>query len=433
MRQYLLAIGVQGVGALLGVGLNVVLARLLGVVQYGLYVTLLSVVLILGTLASGGANKLLTRELARNITAPPQWARALARWALRRVGQGAIAGTLAYLVWLLFLQSEFIALAQFWLAAFAGSFLILLLAFCLAIAGAINGLMAPQRSRALVLIVRNGGVLVLVGVMYFWIQGPYTALQALWLQVCGFVLAGAVGTWWLISLSRETAPAAHQAQTYFTQPSVFTKEWDTAARHFLILSAATVLINRLDTVLVHGLAGPEVAGLYTAGARLGQVAMMVALAINAVMQSRIARAYGAGDSIMVRNYLLHVTMFTLPLAIAEVAVAVVFAPQIVGVFGVNYAHSAAPFTWAVVAYACVTAMMPLYSLLTMVGAERFVALISWLVLAINISLVIVLTPAYGAAGAGVAMAAAYGVMMVSLVGYAFINRSQLMLVDETSR
>ena len=168
------------------------------------------------------------------------------------------------------------------------------------------------------------------------------------------------------------------------------------------------MVNKLDVVLVSALAGSEVVGIYAAGARLAQVALIIALAVNVVLSPRIAKAYKAGEQSSVTRLMRIGLKFTIPIALTEIVLAWLFGTKIVSIFGKSYSSAAGPFLWVIIAYALWTALAPVYALLSMTGKEKLVAMISWIVLIVNIGAICILTPLYGADGAGAAMTLGYG-------------------------
>lgn len=107
-------------------------------------------------------------------------------------------------------------------------------------------------------------------------------------------------------------------------------------------------------------------------------------------------------------------------------VATILGPRIVSVFGASYAAAAAPFAWVTVAYALWALAAPGYALLAMTGSERAVASLSWIVLIANVGTIIALVPDYGAAGAGIAMIAGYGLALMALLGILAKRRDKIM-------
>lgn len=414
--DFVLSIGIRGLGAVLALALNVLLARLLGVTEYGRYMTWLSMGLVLGGLAVRGVGQVLTREMAGGANTDRSLRRVLTRWAVGRVIRSAVLLAVVYLAWVLILQSKLSFETLQWSAALAGIGVVGLFAFCSIEAGAINGFSASLRSQALLLVVQNGGTLALLGLMYWLLTGPHRVVQALWLQTGGYAIALLLGAYWLRGLARHKSENEAASRIAPTGSRALTRGWNISSRHFLLVTVAAVLVNRVDVVLVSALSGAEVAGVYAAGARLAQVALMVALAVNVVLSPRIAHAHKRGDRAEVQRLFRSGLIFTVPIAAIEVLGAVGLAPWIVGVLGISYTASAAPFAWVTVAYALWTVAAPGYALLAMTGLEKMVAALSWVVLIVNIGAMVILVPLYGAAGGGAAMAAGYGLVLPVLLG-----------------
>ncbi len=412
---FVLSIAMRGTGAILALSLNVLLARLLGASEYGRYMTWLSAGLVLGGFAVFGVDQVLTRELAGRASANWKLRHKLVGWAAARVICSAMAAAIIYVLWAVFFQSGLPLGMGAWLGVVAGVGLVLLFALGTVEAGAINGFSASLRSQALLLVVKNVVTLALLGILYWFIAGPRQAVQALWLQVGGYLITGSIGAYWLRGLFRHALDTEADNDT-----RGLSRRWSIASRHFLMVSLAALLVNRLDVVLVSALSDPQVAGIYAAGARVAQLALVAALAINVVLSPRIARAYRFGDRRALRRLFRKGLALTAPIAAIEIVVAIMLGSRIVAMFGASYAGAAAPFTWVTIGYALWTLAAPGYALLAMSGFEEVVAALSWLVVVANVGTIAVLVPLYGAAGGGVAMAAGYGLSLVAL--YAVLAR-----------
>lgn len=418
---FLLSVGVRGIGAILALALNVVLARLLGVVQYGRYMTWLSMGLVLGGLAVRGVDQVLTRELASGPRLGEFGRNALLRWAKGRLFRSAMLAALLFGAYVLVLQDGASPDRGQWLVSVAGAGIVVLAALTLAEAGAINGFAASLRSQALPLVVRNGAALALVGVFYLSVKAPQNAMQALWLQALGYLVTVLVGIQWLRSLGRGVSRDETTGDAHVTTLRQGKHDWTVASRHFFLVGIAALLVNRLDVVVIAALSGDKIAGTYAAGARLAQVTLMVAVAVNVVLSPRIASAHRLGNHEEVRRLAISGLAFTIPVAILGVVGVTIFAAGIVRVFGPQYAGSAAPLVWVNGAYALWAVAAPGYALLAMTGLEKFVAALSWLVVVVNVATMLMLVPLFDAAGGGMAMAAGYGSALVGL-GVALIMK-----------
>jgi len=404
---------VRGAGAILALAVNVVLARMLGVAEYGRYMTQLSAALILGSLAVRGSDQLLTRELSAGGAKHTGWRHELRHWAIRRVAVGIVLAVVAYFIWIFIARTAASGWDR-WSTVLAGALLIMLFPLCTLTAGALNGFGASLRSQTLALVLQNIAILVLLGVMWLLFDGLRSGGTALWLQAGGYTLALLVGWRWLHASVRGNGTTA---QVGDISPQVATgtssKRWSSASRHFLLVAVAALLVNRLDVILVSSLAGNATAGIYVAGARLAQVALMVAMAVNTVLSPRISEAWARKDFAAARRMLRGGLMFTIPVAVVEVAAAFFFARHIVALLGSAYAKSAMPFAWVTMAYALFTLAAPYYAYLGMTGSEKSLASISWMVLIANVSAIFLLLPLYGATGAGMAMGVGYALALLA--------------------
>lgn len=406
---FVLSVGIQGFGAVLALTVNVLLARLLGASEYGRYMTLLSSGLLLGSLATRGDSSVLTREFASRAVS---WRPPITRWTEFRVARGAAVAMTAYLVWLAFSHNgrSYFTLASDFIV---GALLIGFVAITALQAGALNGVGASLRSQAQASVLKNGGMLFALGILFWIVSGPTDATQAVALQVVGYVTAFVIGRLWLRAQTRCGNEPGGQLHAVPSPVPVVDKElgrsWAASSRSFLLVTMAAVLVNKLDVVIVSALGSDGTTGIYAAGARLAQVALLVALSVNVVLSPKFARAGAVCDVRAQRSLLRKGLAFTVPIAIAEGGIAVGFANKIVGVFGPEYASSAAPFMWVTLGYAVWTLAAPIYALLSMTGSEKIVAGSSWLILIINFATMVALVPRFGATGAAIAMAVGFAV------------------------
>ena len=403
-------VGVQAAGAVFALAVNVLLGRMLGAAEYGHYMTLLSGALILGGLAARGSDQLLTRELAAGAVNSAEWRHVLKRWAVKRTAIGAALAVLAYLIWLFFSETSR-SVGYLSPIALAGVLLIALSLICALAAGALNGFAASMRSQSLV-VIKNIVILASLGISWWILGRVHAAWIALWLQVVGYAIAFVVGWHWFRAIA--ASPMVSNTVAAVTgDPPI--KRWSSASNHFLMISIAGLLVNRLDVVLVSGLAGNQTAGIYVAGARLAQVALMVAIAVNVVLSPRISSAWAQNDHAAVRRLLRSGLMFTVPVAVIEVIVVAIFGRYIVALFGPAYAQSVMPLFWVTLAYALFTLAAPYYAYLAMTKSEKSLVMISWMVLIANVTAIFLLLPLYGATGAAMAMGVGYGLALVAAV------------------
>lgn len=403
--NFFLSIFLRGVTAILALAANVVLARVLGVTEYGRYMTLYSAAIVLGSLAVRGTDQFLTREIAAGTIREPAVRGLLARWSGKRVAVGVGAAVAIYLIWSVFGPAS-LAGPYRWTAGIAVLLLIALCAACATLAGILNGFGASQRSQSLVPLFNNGVVLLAIAGLWLATVKTIDSTVALWLQACGYLLACMVGWYWWRSCVHADA---HHVRTTPAQSTLVTpsRRWGQVSRNFLFISVAAIVTNRLDVVLVSMLGGNRAAGIYVAGARLAQIALLVAMSVNTVLSPRISRAWHDGDYAKTKRLLCSGLVFTISVSIVEVFLAIFFGSDIIKIFGSPYSESTAVFVSVVVAYALWTVGAPAYALLSMTGSERVVAGLSWFIAFVNVVAIGILVPVYGAIGGGWAMVAGF--------------------------
>lgn len=400
----------------MALAVNVLLARLLGASEYGRYMTLLSVTLLLGPLAVRGDSSVLTREFASR---SPEWRPVIARWAGIRASRGVAVVAILYLAWLAYSHRAWIY-AGIGIDFVVGALLIGELAVMMLQGGALNGLGASLRSQAQALILKNGGMLLALAIIFWTLSGRMDATQALAAQVVGYCLALVIGWIWLhLALVPEAAWLKNEhplaSVTAPAMSSSLARHWAASSQSFLLAGVAALILNKLDVILVSALADDGTAGVYAAGARLAQVAQIVALSINIVLAPRFARASATHDNASIRSLLRQGLIITIPVALVESIIAVAFSHEIVGIFGRDYAGAAAPFMWVVLASALWTSAAPIYAQLSMAGSEKLVAGLSWLTLIVNMGAIFVLVPLDGAEGAAIAMVISSATTLFALI------------------
>lgn len=390
--------------------------------------TMLAMTLVLGGLAIRGVDQVLTRELAGRAGTTLHGRQALANWSVRRVGLGVSFGVSVFVLWVIFIYSHpkdassFLGVLEL---ALPGAVLVVIIAGRGALSGALNGYSASVRSQTIGQIVQNGAVLLLLVVILAFGTRPLSVDDALWLQVTGYFCAVGIGIYWIAQLDKERARVHRRRLDQVNLPALQAKKWSKASRYFLLTSIAGLLMSRLDVVLISAVTGSHAVGIYVAGARLGQVGMLAALAVNIVLGPRIANAYQTGNRHDLEKLLAYGWGLSIPFACLEIIVGWAFGSYLVRLFGSAYSASAQTFAWVITGYALWTLAAPAYARLSMTGREHLVAGISWVVLVTNIVLLIILTPIYKATGAAAAMAVGYGVGTIIIIVMLKMSASRL--------
>src|SRR5439155_13474637 len=126
------------------------------------------------------------------------------------------------------------------------------------------------------------GLVFAIGLLWMVSSASASTEAALWAQAAGYGLALIIGSRWLCRHLRQVKEAADDGEgrtTPFPSPGV----WSSAATHFFLIGVASLATGRLDVVLISELSDARTVGIYAAGARLAQVVLIIALAVNPVL------------------------------------------------------------------------------------------------------------------------------------------------------
>lgn len=408
------SIALRSCGAALSLGINVLFARLLGVEEYGRYMSVLSGAVVLSGIAVRGTDRLLTREISSRGASTTAQRRDFRGWLTRRIAIGIAVSMVIFVIWVR-LRSSPGDLATWWYVG-AGLLVILFLSVCNVLAGALNGYALSTRSQSLVWVIRNVAVMMLIPILASApaLAGQRGGAAALFFQAAGFLVAALCAIYWLRK-RWGGSELGHTPEGFVQNRPDRKKAWASSARSFMLVAVSAILVNRIDVVLVSALAGDKTAGIYAAGSRLAQIGLMVALSINVVLNPRISTSWANDDYERVRRLLRAGFLLTIPIAIVEIIVAWAIARDAVVVFGAAYARSAWVFVWVTAAYALWSVAGPAYAFLAMSGAERIVAVLSWVILGANVAAILLLVPRFGAPGGAIAMTAGYGLTLPAVL------------------
>lgn len=407
----------QGAGAPLAFAANIVIARILGTTDFGLYMALLSIGLVAGGIAAYGVGPVLTRELAaRPERQRPAMVSVMSRWAMRLTGWISLCAVVIVLLWL---SSGLGAPPSRWVERVGILGIILSTVWATIVSGLLAGLSRVAKSRAMNNVFRNGLLLAGAGLVLF--TGRHGVAVVLWLQVAALGLATFVGVYWTwravanggyVSVP-SPVPLVQDVETNVGQ-------WNRSAGHFFAMSIATLVLGRLDVVIVNAISGPTQAGLFGAAARLGQIAAIAGLVWVAWLQPRMAHLWQLRHQAGVKRSLRIGVTGSLGMTAVLVAIGWSFAPWLMSLLGAGFEDAVWPFRFLLLGYLVWSASVPHYVLLTMSGRERSASLIVWLQVALTLAVSLPLIFRFGALGGAWAWA---GGLTAGSLGLIALERS----------
>lgn len=405
------ALLVQVGGAGLGMVVHIVLARNLGVDQYGVYTLALSWVSVFAVLGLLGQNSSVLRFVPSYIH-HGQWGelRGLRTRAslIVFVASGAIALTGILIVyWIRVRLGETMELTLF------ASFLLLPMFIQLQMNGAfLQGLKRATSSGAFNSLLRPVIFLILVMTFTLVIRGRFDAPIAMLASVIAVLLAlgcseGFLRRVWPVEAKRAT-------------PAYKTRAWLRLGRQLFFLAVIGIVLNRVDVLVLGGFAGAKAVGPYYAAVQLATIALYGLNAVNTILAPMIAEHYAAGDHATLRR-LVHRAAWLTFIVTAIVSLATAIAGRwVLELFGAGFAVAYVPLL-IILGGQCVNAATgPVGFLMTM---TRFEAQAPWIFgggAALNLLLSVLLIPPWGIFGAAIATAAA--TIAWNLIALAFVRR-----------
>lgn len=389
-------VGTHALAQILGLAQGILLARVLGANDYGVYAFAMAVLGLLTLPAAMGTPALLTRELAAR--------QARADWA-------GLRGTLAFALAVVLVVSAALTLlgaAGIWagetpfkpekdrtlllmLAALPAS------ALLFALAGALRGLRHVALANVVQQILRPSVMVAAVSTAFALVAAWRTPSTAMAVQAGGALaaaLVAAVLVWRCLPQSARHGPVNIEARYLL------------AAMLPLVLSnASTVVMNQTDVILLSTLGTDTETGLYRVAVQGSNFVSFGLVAANRVVAPYFSRFYGTGDTDRLQRLLTLSARATaaasLPLALAFILAGGSLASW---VFGAEFAGSHAPLAILAVGQLINASVGSVGMVLDMAGHERTVARTLLSAALANVVLNLVLIPPFGMVGAALATA-----------------------------
>lgn len=391
------SLALRVVSVVLMLGVQVALARLMGVESYGVYVYAISWMNLLVLVAKVGWDNTLLRFVADY--------RSRGRWGLIR----GLLGTSHRVT--LAASAVMVAGVLGWIAL-RGDRLSDELAWSLAVCGAaipflaLSGLRrSTLRSlRYIVLsqvpesVVRPLVLLALLGVCWLtWSAKLWAPVAALFTLVAAIV-SFAIGDRW----QRRRMPPEVGA----TAPERASRLWTDTAVFLFFISLINMLTQRVDVLIIGAVLGARDVGLYAPASRMAEMIVFGLNATNMVAAPLIAEYHARGEPRQLQRIVTlsgyGILAYTLP-----VCAALVFAGRpILALFGEGF-PAAYPVLVVLVAGHLVNALTgPVSFVMSMTGAQRQLSYITGVFLVLNAVCTYLLLPRFGVVGAAIATSAA---------------------------
>lgn len=398
-----LRVGSAGLGLLS----SIVLARLLGAKEFGVYALVMAGVNLAATVAALGLPALVTREVAR-YQVRERWSRLAS--LVRTTHRWVIYGTLAVLAVAGALLGAGVLPELHWSALLPTMLLIPLMALNQLRGAILRGLHWVILADVPELLARPLVMLLLVSSIFFWL-GRAGAALAIGLQLAAVLCAFALGTQLLrVRIPRATAPPESRLRA---------RIWAAEAQPFFWITLASLVEGQIGMYILGYLAGPKQVGLFQVASQLVMLVGMGLVAVNMPLQPKLAAAWAKGDKAQAQRLVAEAARLATIAAVAAAVILIPFAEAVIRVYGEQYAPAANVLRILVAGQLINAACGPCGLVLAATGHQKFALQGLAAALVANALISMILVPHYASTGTAIAATASLLVWNGLLVYWAW--------------
>lgn len=403
----------------IGFGLQVIVARVLGPYELGVYVYALTIVNLLVLLALAGTETALLRFLPVYLVhRRPQYARGLlqnttrlvfvtsclatgillASGALLAEKIGATTGTTFYVAALLVPLFSLAVIRQTVLRALKRVFL----------AEIPDAMLRPALLAITVL------------AWYWWSGEKLTSERMMWFQTAAAFVALIFGYMLLarcLPSEMRIAEPAHEIRLWFSVT------WP-----LFLIGVAQLVMKQADILMLGMLRGATETGIYSVMLRISDFAMFGLVTANAIAAPMIAELHALGDRQALQKMITFAARLTFTFTVLVTIMIYYFGEYLIAVFGNEFLAGRQALTILLIGQAANAFTGPVGFLMSMTGHHYYAALIVGVTMLVNLAMNYTLIPPFGIEGAAIASTVSlilWNVWMLVYVRYKLGLRSMV--------
>jgi len=396
------------VNTVLAFGTSLLLARLLGAKEYGVYAYAISWAQLLSVPAVMGLNTLLVREVAK-YKALEDWGslRGILRWSDRVVSLTSIgiAAVFSLIVW--FLRGKFSPEVR--TALWIAMGLVPLLSFLLLRQGGLQGLGYVVEAQVPQLFLLPATFLVLTVGVYF--AFGLSGAVAVGLRL----IAGLVAVLAALFLLKKYLPEP----TIGVPPLYRQREWLRSAFPLLFVGAAGIINQRISTVMVGAMLGPEAAGIFDIALKGSSLVSFALMAANMPLAPAVAELYAKGEKERLQRLVTKSARVALLGSLPVALVMILFGREVLSIFGKDFTGGSSVLAILSAGQLVNVAMGSVALLLNMTGYEEDTAKGIGIAALANVVLNAALIPLLGINGAAAANAVSMATWNILLAWWVY--------------
>jgi O-antigen/teichoic acid export membrane protein len=388
-----IALGLKIVGTGLTLLTSILLSRLLGANEYGIYNYAIAIVTLLSIPASLGLNKLIIREVAIYQT-KSAWGllAGLLNWSnkivlLTSVGLALIG---IILVWCFYQEDQStttLALAIALISLPITSLRNIRLAVLSGMHKVVIGWLPEMLFEPLLFI-----ILILL-ISFIW-QPQFSSLQILGIYITVIFLTLLIGNYWLQKLLPNPIKK--------TLPEYEIKNWLRSALPLMFLGGMQIINSRIDIVMLGAISGTEAVGVYTAIIRGTQFISLILIAANNILAPSFASLYAEKNLEELQQVIKESSRGIFFISFPIAASLIIFSKWYLLLFGSDFIQGKNALIILTIGQLVNTGTGSVGLLLNMTGHERYTTISVGMSAILNVIGNALLIPVWGINGAALA-------------------------------
>jgi len=183
------------------------------------------------------------------------------------------------------------------------------------------------------------------------------------------------------------------------QPEYQPRHWLISSLPMLLITSSAYIISQTDIIMLGILGNMEQSGIYSAVSRVSEIAIFFMAAINFVASPLISESYHNNDTEKLNAIIWKSTKISFLLAATSFVIFVMFGNNLLGIFGGDFSVGYYALMILTVGHLANTATGPVGVILSLTGNQFYAAKIMGISALVNIFLNYILIPKYGLLGA----------------------------------
>lgn len=383
-------------GLAAGFIMQLIMARMIGAEDLGIYFYALGWITIISNVTSLGFNFALVKYVAIFLASSDM---ARLRGILVRSTQlcliASLIGAASIWAWWLLISKPFWAFDKK-VALLLGSILIPMFTFNVLRQATLRGMKKVFQFQALDSIVRP--VLITIGIVSwpFFVRPAITAEHVMLIQIAATAIVLLAG----IVLVRTQLPG----KFHETPPIFETRSWIGTAFPLYVTTVMRIITLQAGLLIIGTFLPVKEAGIYGVIIRLAELVVFGVSLVDAIAAPMIAELFHAGKKEELQRLVTLATRITFAVAVIAATLLYFFGHWILEWYGADFTTGRNAMGIVMFAFILQALVGPVGYLISMTGQEKKLVVIQGVAMAVNLVLGFLLTPQFGIEGAAVALA-----------------------------